>query len=500
MVRRVVSSIALSLAVARGAVAAQPQVRISQASADELTVTAFLDVRDAEQFVPSVKPGTITATLNGRLLTTESTRPFNPATEGVLYLLLVDVSKSINRDAFNLFRSAAGGLVDTMTARDRMAIYSIGEKVNLVQPATSDKATLRARLDQLDPSADLTMLYHALDLAIQYSRSTTTGWPARRAILVLTDGLDDGSGLTVDDLKRRLSEARVPIYATGYRPQRPSSPAAAAASRAALNALQNLSVLTGGLFQEATPDQVGRVHERVQSAVRQVQVARFKCDRSCGGSDLAMQTLSVTFTTPDKDKLPATDTLAIRVPVCTTCSWWTPARIWTAAGVTAALALVAVAGIVVIRRRRPAVLPPIPGGTRRFDPPPPPPPFPVRPPRDPTQNEPPIKTAPDAVQALTFTVVRGAKSGQKFSASVSAAKPLVAGRAPNCDIVLQLDPAIADRQFEIRLDSAGIIIVVDLAGSGRTQKNGVPIARAKVEDGDLIGAGSTEVRVRFGTS
>jgi VWFA-related protein len=495
MVGRLAACVAVVVAVARGVSAAQPQLRISQASADDQSVTAFLEIRDSEQPVTAVKPASVTATLNGRTLATEFVRPFDAASEGILYLLLVDVSKSINRAAFKLFQDAAGGLIGSMGSRDRMAIYSIGDKVLLAQPATNDKEALKQRLNQLEPTADLTMLYHALDLAIQYARSTTSDWPMRRAILVLTDGIDDGSGLTIDDLKRQLSGGRVPIFATGYRASRAAPPAAAAASRAALNALQNLSVITGGLFEEATPEDIGRVHERVQSAVRQVQVARFKCDRTCGGAEMAMQSLSVTFTTPDKEKLPATDTVPVRVPACTTCTGVPTSAWWWAIGGGAILVLGAV-GTVVVMRRRNAQKALAQSAARRSGPPPPP----LRP-RDPTRSQPSATQPRQAAQPLTFTVVRGAKPGQKFSASVSAARPLVAGRAAACDIVLQMDPAIADRQFEVRCELPGNISVVDLAGSGRTQRNGVPIhARAKLEDGDLIGAGSTEVRVRFGPS
>jgi pSer/pThr/pTyr-binding forkhead associated (FHA) protein len=167
--------------------------------------------------------------------------------------------------------------------------------------------------------------------------------------------------------------------------------------------------------------------------------------------------------------------------------------VWPAVG--AALALVAIAAgmIVVTRRRRAAHVNRSPIG-------PPSPPH-IRPAVDPTRLEPVITKPPDPSQPLSFTVVRGAKPGQRFAGTVTSTRSLVAGRAAQCDIVLHQDPGILDRQFEVRYETPAGVIVIDLAGGGQTQKNGVPIhARAKLEDGDIIGAGSTEMRVRFGTS
>jgi predicted component of type VI protein secretion system len=101
-------------------------------------------------------------------------------------------------------------------------------------------------------------------------------------------------------------------------------------------------------------------------------------------------------------------------------------------------------------------------------------------------------------RSLTLTVVRGGEKGRQFFVTVTSTSPIVAGRSSQCDITLAHDALVADRQFELRLEDAGLFLL-DRAG-GNTTRNGVPVARARVENGDLIGAGSTEVRVRVEAS
>jgi von Willebrand factor type A domain/FHA domain len=483
-------AVAVLLCTASAAAAAQPQLRISQADADANGITVFLDIRDGDAVVSAPKASALAATLAGKTVPVESVRTF-AASDGIFYLLLVDVSKSIRKDAFDLFKAAANGLIGTLTPRDRMAIYSVGDAVKLAQAATDNKQSLADVLETLKADNDYTRLYAALDLAIQYARSRND-WPKRRAILVMTDGKDDGSGLMVEDLRRREDEGRVPIFATGYRPERLT-----AADRTALASLQNIAVMSGGLFEEATPTQTGRVHEHVQAAARQVAIVRFTC-RDCGTEPLT-RPLSVTYTAGG---LTVSDTAPVTLVPCTSCGGVPPWAIWTAIGGGVALVAIAITGVIISTRRRRAAPVEVPQPAFVAPPPPPRPPSVPQRPIDPTRVEPVApRTAPAAGQALAFIVVHGGKPGQRFAGTVTAAKPLVAGRASACDIVIQQDPAIVDRQFEIRIEPSGIVVVLDLAGGGKTRKNGVPIAvRAKLEDGDIIGAGSTELRVRFGAS
>lgn len=468
------------VAAAASDAAAQPQLRISQAEADAGGIVAFLDIRDRDQAVGTILPSDVTATLNGRRLEIESLRPFADTGEGILYLLLVDVSKSISPTAFALFRNAANALVNGLRAADRLAIYTVGDSVTLSRQATADKRLLNETLAALTPNSSRTQLYRALDLALQYARSSSSDWPSRRVILVLTDGEDDGSGVTVEDVRRRLESGRIPVFATGYRPA-----TITARGRVALAALQNVAFASGGAFEEARPEDVQQVQQRMQSAASRVQMARLRC-LDCS-EDTLTQMLSVTYSAGG---LTVSDSANVTLPVPFAFSAPRPRWIWWAAGAATALAAGAVGAALVVRRRRRRAIPPPPKPvTARVDPPP------VAPPLPPTVPKP-----REVGHPVSFTIVRGAKPGHHVAATVTSSKPLVAGSGAQCDLVLAQDPAVAARQFEVRLDPAGLV-VVDLTGGGQTLQNGVPVGtRARLEDGDLIGAGSTEVRVRFGAS
>jgi pSer/pThr/pTyr-binding forkhead associated (FHA) protein len=68
---------------------------------------------------------------------------------------------------------------------------------------------------------------------------------------------------------------------------------------------------------------------------------------------------------------------------------------------------------------------------------------------------------------------------------------LLIGRSRDCDIRLT-DPNVSRRHSEVRKDGAGYV-VVDLDSTNGTEVNGRRAKRARLEDGDVIVLGSTEL-------
>ena len=85
-----------------------------------------------------------------------------------------------------------------------------------VQDFTADKHALRAAIDQLVPRDQSTLLYQGLLQAIDLCRRPDATLPLRRAIVVLTDGLDDQQGGPGrQEVVDRLAVDPTPIYAIG---------------------------------------------------------------------------------------------------------------------------------------------------------------------------------------------------------------------------------------------------------------------------------------------
>ena len=69
---------------------------------------------------------------------------------------------------------------------------------------------------------------------------------------------------------------------------------------------------------------------------------------------------------------------------------------------------------------------------------------------------------------------------------------VVLGRSRECDIQIE-DPNVSRRHAELRQEGASYWIV-DLGSTNGLEVNGKRVKRAKLNDGDTITVGSTEVR------
>ena len=90
-------------------------------------------------------------------------------------------------------------------------------------------------------------------------------------IVVLSDGKDEGSGLTADDVLQRQRETRVPIYAAGYSHLRGDE------RRRYLDVLHRLARASGGAYREATGQAIEAIYHDLSNAVRNVVVSTWTC-------------------------------------------------------------------------------------------------------------------------------------------------------------------------------------------------------------------------------
>jgi Ca-activated chloride channel family protein len=131
----------------------------------------------------------------------QSTAPFN-------LVLLLDVSGSVD-NYVNFIRKAARNFVNTVDARDRVAIVTFNDDVNVVSRFTTDKSQLSGSLDTFD-AGGATAYYDALAYTLADTLRPLKG--ERTAIVVLTDGDDNRSFLPFDSMLASIQESGALIY------------------------------------------------------------------------------------------------------------------------------------------------------------------------------------------------------------------------------------------------------------------------------------------------
>ena len=122
-------------------------------------------------------------------------------------VLMVDASSSV---ASNLddFRRAAEGFAERLAPEDRISLIKFDDKVQLLQDWTKSRFQLRRALTRLEPGM-FTRFNDALLLAAREQYGSTR---SRRAVIVLSDGIDSGRGTTLEAALKALLEAQVAVY------------------------------------------------------------------------------------------------------------------------------------------------------------------------------------------------------------------------------------------------------------------------------------------------
>ena len=122
-------------------------------------------------------------------------------------VLMVDTSSSV---AANLddFRNAADGFAKALAVDDRVSLIQFDDRVLLLQDWTRSRVQFRRSLNRVAPGM-FTRFNDAVVLTAneQFQRSNT-----RRAIIILTDGIDSGRGTTFAAALQAALGAQAAIY------------------------------------------------------------------------------------------------------------------------------------------------------------------------------------------------------------------------------------------------------------------------------------------------
>ena len=122
-------------------------------------------------------------------------------------ILMIDTSSSAARNLDD-FRRATEGFASRLGPDDRISLIKFDDSVQLLQDWTKSRFQLQRALKRVSPGM-FTRFNDALLLAAREQYGSTQ---SRRALIVLTDGIDSGRGTTLENAARALLEAQVTVY------------------------------------------------------------------------------------------------------------------------------------------------------------------------------------------------------------------------------------------------------------------------------------------------
>ena len=126
--------------------------------------------------------------------------------------ITIDTSGSISAELLQKTRELAVGVLGSLPAGSQVALFAFNDQSRLVLERTNDAAAIQASLGGLQRAGRFTALYDALYDASRYLKEAPR---ARKAIILITDGLDENSSLQVEDGLKVAVENKIPVYCVG---------------------------------------------------------------------------------------------------------------------------------------------------------------------------------------------------------------------------------------------------------------------------------------------
>jgi Ca-activated chloride channel homolog len=209
--------------------------------------------------------------------------------------ILFDISGSMNVAArFSAARFAAHHLLSFLEpGRDEAALFTFDSRLHEVAPFTVDTRALNGALGEVDPFG-ATSLHDAIAEAAD--RVSSRSHP-RRAVVVLTDGIDTSSAMTPAQVSGVAASIDVPVYiiATVLSIDDPNSdratPQAGLRAPAHIGTIEDLSRWTGGaLYYASGPAASSRVARDVVDELRHLYLIGFEPGSATGWHPLEVRT------------------------------------------------------------------------------------------------------------------------------------------------------------------------------------------------------------------
>lgn len=211
-----------SLAVAEG-VGSAPDVRLANSAGRKLQInqidtSGFPKVNIFALVTENEQP--VSGLTDADFKVREDEVPQEPITvaaqvQPLSVVLTLDTSGSMSK-AMGTAKSAANSFVDSLASNDSVGVIGFSRTVSLLAPIGSSRESAKTTVNTLVPRGD-TALFDALYASLEATR----GRSGRRAVVLLSDGVDDDgygkvlSKKTISDVVALAKELNVPVFTIG---------------------------------------------------------------------------------------------------------------------------------------------------------------------------------------------------------------------------------------------------------------------------------------------
>lgn len=191
--------------------------------------------------------------------------------EGSTIGLALDSSSSMSKSLLDVIEMSSEIIAEAVTPKDRAFVMAFDDQPYILEKVSSDVERLRTAAFDMRP-VGTTSLYDAIAFGLQQF----TGLPGRRALVVITDGIDIRSDQNGENCARMAREIGVPVYVivtTGWWPS---------ANQQRLETIARETA--GGIFFAPTREQQLKIFQRIRDEVRSQYLLTFAAPPSRAGA------------------------------------------------------------------------------------------------------------------------------------------------------------------------------------------------------------------------
>ena len=369
-----------------------------------------------------------------------------PAQSGevpISVVLAMDISGSMRGAKREAAVKGASAFVDQLGKSDLCALVTFGTGVREIVDFTSVHELVKRELAGLRASDRETYLYQGIFDSLDRAGKAPTN---RSAVVLLTDGQDEGSSLGTQEVLAKIAAREVPIYALGYGKDTDTK------------TLKRFAAASHGQFYLATEgaDISGAFTDVAKELQNDYLLTWTTSGRPIHAAlvTIKMQYLGQTVSSSLTSNVAANESLMPPEQPKPRVRWW----LWTA-GLGVIVVLV-VMGLLAIHKN--------------------------------SRQVPPELAQTMVPPRVWLEVIKGADMGQK---SVLFGKDAIIGRDPRAaQIVLKSDPMAGRKHARLYENAQGLFVIEDLNSQNGVSVNGIKISEpVTLQSDDHIVVGLTEL-------
>ena len=213
-------------------------IKIDQVvSKDYPNMTAFVSVKNEKgETVNGLAPGLFKTRIDSEdFRGRQSVYQFSMKTEPVDYTILISNNGIMEGEPLDFQKNALIQFIDYMQKDETLSLYTIGDDAVPVFENLKKEAIDTSLINDIQLSEVQPRIYDSLMNVIRKSEQKST---RRKVIIILSDGRDQNSRFTKEQLDSTLTEKSIPVYSVGFR----------VLSSAGLSALNQASEVSSGTY------------------------------------------------------------------------------------------------------------------------------------------------------------------------------------------------------------------------------------------------------------